>query len=97
MRKSNIGPLVDEFGLLKAQIAALEAKLEPIKKQLGELEAGAYEGDLFRVTVSKYDQDRLDMDAVRAKLSRQFIAANTTTTSVTKIAAKARNNINMAA
>lgn len=87
---SNITKMVDEFGLIKAQIAELEKQLKPLKEQFAALGQGAYEGELYDVTVSEYDQDTLDMEAVRAKLSIQFMRVHTKTTHVTKVQAKAR-------
>ena len=70
---SNIATLIDDFGLLSAQIADLEAKKKVIRDQLVELGEGAHEGTFFRVTISKSVRETLDMKAVREKLSRQFI------------------------
>jgi hypothetical protein len=82
---------VDSLGMLLAQIADLKAKADEIKKSLIDNHGkGAYEGALFRATVSQYDVDRLDLDAVRAKLSHQFLAAHTTTTQVNKVLVKAK-------
>lgn len=81
---------VDDYGKLAAQIAELQAQQKVLTTEIKGWGAGAYEGDLFRVVVSKFPRETLDMDAVRAKLSRQFIVANTTTTEVTKITSNAR-------
>ena len=93
--QSNIGPICDAFGELKAQIAALELKLKPLKDQLASLGQGAYEGEKFRITVSESVRSTLDMEAVRAKLSQQFIRAHTTETEVTSVSAKARTAENV--
>jgi hypothetical protein len=97
MRKSNLTAAIDDLGRLLAEKAALELKIKAIKADLGELEDGAYEGDLFRVTVTHSTRDTLDMKAVRAKLSRQFIQANTTTSEVVTINCKARTGEELAA
>lgn len=88
--KKYLQDLVDKIGVIKATIAP---QLEALKKLEDELKGegpGAYEGALFRATVSDYEQKRLDMDAVRAKLSAQFIRANTTVSSITKLSVKAK-------
>jgi hypothetical protein len=54
------------------------------------LGAGRHEGQLYCVTVTIAERNTLDMEAVRAKLSRQFIAANTRTTEVTTVKVTAR-------
>ncbi len=95
MPKSNIGPLIDEYGLIQAQIADLKLKAEPIYEQIKAMGAGSYEGDFYRATVSEYEQSKLDMKAARAKLSRQFIKANTTKTPVTKVTVSGRTAENV--
>ena len=77
--KERVAGLVDDYGHLAAQLAALESRKEMLRSALVDLGAGAYEGTLFRVTVSESERDTLDMKAVREHLSRQFIAAHTTT------------------
>ncbi len=90
-----LGQAIDELGRLQAIVAGYTAREKLLKAYVADCGAGAYEGDLFRATVSVYDQHRLDMEAVRAKLSPQFIAAHTTVTPVTKVQVKARNDINV--
>ena len=95
---SNLRPSIDAFGVLCAQIAELETQKKTLREALiGALGDGAFEGDHYRITISTADRETLDMKAVRAKLSRQFIAANTTVTEVTTVKATARNAINVAA
>src|SRR2546422_656045 len=94
--KQFLSKQVDELGELCARMAELETDAKRIKDWLKQKYGdGAYEGELFRATVSTYDQDRLNMDAVRAKLSAQFIRANTTTTEVCKCTVVARNAQNL--
>lgn len=73
----NLVPVIDDLGRLKAAIADLEKQEKALKEQLAHLEPGAYEGKLFRVTVSVSDRETLDMEAVREKLTPQFIRAHT--------------------
>lgn len=86
--------LIDKFGLLSAQIAELELRKKEVRdaliKNLGE---GAHEGELFRVSISTSERSTLDMAAVRAKLTPQFIKAHTTVSDVTVVKATARNGI----
>lgn len=87
---------VDELGSLLARIADLETEATDIKNWMKTKHGdGAYEGIVFRATISTYDVDKLDMDAVRAKLTRQFIKANTKTSTVTKCNVVARNAQNL--
>jgi hypothetical protein len=90
MPNSNLTPLIDEYGLIKAQIAELQLKLDPIHEQLVAMGDGAYEGLFYRVAVSSFMQSRLDTKACKKKLSRQFIKANTKTTPVTKVTVSGR-------
>lgn len=96
--QTNVSATIDTFGYLCAQIAELDSQRKAVRACLIEAcGEGAHEGDLYRITISTADRNTLDMEAVRAKLSRQFIAANTTVTEVTTVKATARNAINVAA
>ena len=88
---------VDQLGALQAQIAELELQATRLKGSLRDAGDGAYEGDLFRATVSTSNRDTLDMKAVREKLSPQFIAAHTKTTEVIVVKVVARNGLKIAA
>jgi hypothetical protein len=82
--------LVDEIGTMKARLAPLLAQLKMLEGALKEYGPGRYEGAAYEATVSTHERDTLDMKAVRAKLSRQFIAANTSTAEVTVLKVTAR-------
>ena len=94
---NNLTSTIDQLGLIKAQLAGLKAQEEALRAVLIEQGPGAYEGELFRVTVSESERCTLDMAAVRAKLSRQFIQANTTVTPVVTVKVSARNNVRLVA
>lgn len=87
---ADLAAAVDEIGLLKAQIAPLEAKLKAAQAKLKEHGDGRYEGTLWAATVSTSERESLDLDAVREKLSRQFIAAHTRTSEVVTVKVTAR-------
>ena len=91
MTKTNLQATIDALGAIKAQIADLELKEKELKKALGDLAPGAYEGDLFRLTISETDRETLDMKAVREKLTPQFITAHTNVTEVRTLKVSARN------
>jgi len=94
---NNLMSAVDQLGVVKAQLAELKAQEEALRAVLIEQGPGAYEGDLFRVTVSESERATLDMAAVRAKLSRQFIEAHTTVTPVVTVRVAARSNARLVA
>ena len=80
--------IIDRLGALQAQIANLEAEEKALKAEIKGFGDGAYEGALFRATVSTADRATLDAKAARAKLeelgaSHQWFAANTKVAAVT--------------
>lgn len=87
---TNLATTIDALGAIKAEIAALTLKEKALKDNLAGLAAGAYEGDLFRLAISETVRCTLDMDAVREKLSPQFIAAHTNETPVRTLKVSAR-------
>ena len=96
MAKTNVTATVDRLGELKARIAELEREEKELRDTVVELGEGAYEGERYRVTVSNTERGTLDMEAVRKKLSDQFIRAHTKVKEVVVVRVTARNNINVA-
>ena len=94
---NNLITTIDQLGIIKAQIADLKAQEEALRAVIIEQGPGAYEGDMFRATVSESERATLDMAAVRAKLSAQFIRAHTTYTDVVTVRVSARTNRKLAA
>jgi N-methylhydantoinase B/oxoprolinase/acetone carboxylase alpha subunit len=90
---SNLTSAIDRLGNVKAQIAALKREEDELKAVLIENGPGAYEGETWRATVSQSDRETLDMDAVREKLTPQFIRAHTRVTPVTTVRLVARTNV----
>ena len=72
------------------EVAKLLEQANKIKAELKSAGPGAYEGDLFRATVSVSERETLDMDAVREKLSPQFIRAHTRVAEVQTVRVAAR-------
>jgi len=81
---------IDALGAIKAQIAALEEREKELRDEVAAMGAGSHEGELFKVTVIMTERETLDMKAVRAKLSPQFITAHTRVTPVTTVKVAAR-------
>lgn len=92
---TNLTTTVDRLGYLRAQLAALRIEEKALQDVLTEQGPGAYEGELFRATVSQFERSTLDMDAVRAKLSPQFIRANTSIKEVTTVRVVSRNAVEL--
>ena len=90
---SNLTSAIDRLGNVKAQIAALKKEEDALKAVLIDNGPGAYEGDTWRATVSVADRETLDMEAVREKLTPQFIRAHTNVTEVTSVRVVARTNV----
>jgi len=94
---TNLSKIIDDLGVLKAQIANLEVQEKALKQALQDLPAGAYEGEVFRLSVSETERETLDMKAVREHLSRQFIQAHTNITPVRTLRVVARTGQKVAA
>jgi len=97
MSKQSIARDCDALGELLADQADLKKQIDKIKAHLKAEGVAAYEGELFRVVVSESVSYRLDMDAVRAKLSAQFITANQQRCVAINVKCSARNNEALAA
>lgn len=81
---------IDQLGLLKAEIATLTDRAKLLEAEIKAKGVGAHAGELYDATVSAVSTDRLDMDAVREKLSPQFIRAHTITTESLRLSVRAR-------
>lgn len=90
MTNKQLADLVDQLGNLKADIANLTTKEKAIKDKLIAAGAAEIDGNIFRATISRGERCTLDMDAVRAKLSPQFIAAHTKETPTVTVRVTAR-------
>lgn len=86
--RNNFKVAVDQLGDIREQIKALQEKEVALKAIIAEQGVGIYEGDNYLAEVLKHGRDNLDMAAVRAKLTPQFIAAHTVTTQVTTVKCK---------
>jgi hypothetical protein len=71
---------VNKLAKVRAEIAHLKEVEAEHVRALKESGAGTYNGEDHYVVISDVERNTLDMKAVRKKLSRQFIKANTKTT-----------------
>jgi hypothetical protein len=92
MTSSNITALIDQYAAIKTQLGKLEAEKKKLEAALAELPAGAYESEDNRLTISDSVRENPDkvlsdeikavIEAYKAGLSRQYLTAHTTETSV---------------
>ena len=66
--------LIDDYGLLSAEIAEREIKLDALKTKLEALGEGAHEGRFYRVTVTECERKTLSIKAATAKLTALGVA-----------------------
>ena len=71
---------VNKLAKVRAEIAHLKEVAAEYERALKESGPGTYEGEDHYVVISDVERKTLDMKAVRKKLSRQFIQANTKVT-----------------
>ena len=92
MTPTNRDP-IDRLGEIKARIADLEAVEKALRDEIAARGPGAYEGDVFRATVSTADREKINWQAIAEKLepSRQLITAHTSSIPVTTVKVTARN------
>lgn len=88
-----VAELVDALGVASARKAEAEKAHKRLRDMLADKGEGAYEGDLFRATVSIADREKIDWQAIAEKLepSRQLVTAHTSYGSVTTVRSTARN------
>ena len=91
--------IVDRIGKKRAEIAKLQAELKDLESVVKDEGVGAYEGNLFRITVSETDRPTVAWKKIAEKLgaSRQIITANTTYSEVTTLRCSARKADKIAA
>ena len=92
MNKATIN-LVDELGTLLADKADLELREKAIKTELKRCGVDRIEGSLFDATVVRTIRNTLNMAAAKAKLSRQFILANTSESESVSVRVTARRAV----
>ena len=82
--------LVDQLGILKAQIAMLVDEENELKSKLIARGVGEYNGNLFRATIVESERAQLDIAAVRRKLDPKWIKMHTTYVDVVTVRVSAR-------
>jgi hypothetical protein len=88
---TNLSKIIDDLGILKAQIADLAKQEKALKDALTDLAPGTYAGDVFQLSVSESERATIDQDAVRAAMSHQWLTAHTKVTPVRTLKVAARS------
>lgn len=81
--------IADEYGNLKAQADAIEAKLKDFKAELIRREVTAATGSRFAVTISEQSTTRLDTKALKDALGADICAEFEKTSLSTVVRVKA--------
>ena len=92
-----ITTLVDQLGNINSQIAALEKQAKAIKEELIGNGVENVEGAVYVAKIVTQYRETLDMAAVRANLSPQFVTAHTSTAVVTSVRVSVRKDLKLAA
>jgi hypothetical protein len=79
--------IVDELGLLKAEIADLTEKRADLEQILKDSGKDAIDGKIYRATISRFSQLKVAWQKIAVKLeaSRQIIKANSSRTDVVRV------------
>lgn len=80
-----VAAAVDALAFVEAEIAILDTRRERYRAVIIKHGVGRHEGTFHTATVSESVRATLNMDAVRAKLSPQFLAKHTRRTTVTSV------------
>lgn len=86
----NLGPLADEFGSLRAQIAELKVRERHLREQILASGEEHIEGDIFRVFTRHSTRKTLDIEAVREELGPQWVSKHSKETEMTILRAIVR-------
>ena len=85
MSDNTIFSLVNDLATLRAEKESINNREKAIIATLKHLGVGVYQGEEHKATVSEVTTERLDMEAVRNKLSSQFMRAHTKSSTTLKI------------
>jgi len=77
MNAHNLSITIDRIAALASQIAELEAQRKDLVDSVKALGNGKYFGGAHYLTVATATRATLDMDAIRAALSPEFLAQHT--------------------
>lgn len=84
---------VDQLGALNSQIAKLEGEAKKIKESLIKDGNEVVMGEFYYAKITVQFRENLDMTAVRAHLSPQFITAHTNVNQITSVRVSLRKDV----
>ena len=90
MKAETITTTANEYVALDNEIKALSKRKAELKAIIEAYDATHIETDTHTITVKPVSTARLDMTAVRKKLSAQFISRHTTKSESTRITIKSK-------
>ena len=67
---SNLGPLADEFGEVRARLAELKDREQKLRSEILETGAACLRGDRFIVGIRQSQVTRLDVAMIRTEMGQ---------------------------
>lgn len=74
---TNLQRTIDALGVVRGQIEELKKREQELRDIIASFGEGIYEGEEYSATVSVFLRENLDLEAVRRKLSPQWLRAHT--------------------
>lgn len=84
-KASALAAAADRIGQLKIQMAQLEREQAELKQLFIDAGKPAYDGEVYRVTITHVDRTTLDTKAIRAEMPAKWIANHSVTSKVTQM------------
>jgi hypothetical protein len=91
---SNLGPLADELGEVRAQIAELKEREQELRSEILDVGEDRIRGERFTVGVQRREMMRLDIALIREKMGEEWVAKHSKPikTTIVKVAARPKQS-----
>jgi hypothetical protein len=76
---SNVAPLIDDLGDIRAEIARLEQQHDLMREQVASLGEGVHRGSRWTAEVKVQKRDRVDVTALRKTMPQVAVKFQRTT------------------